>query len=155
LARSVSSPPKRFERSFLKHAQQLGLGREAHVGDLVEEDRAAVALLELAAPALGGTRESTALVAEELALEQRLGNRRAVDRQEGSVAARAVLVHGARHELLARAALADQQDVGIAGCDAADELADLLHGGAVADDAIGAAVAAGVFLEPHFGAHEP
>ena len=40
-----------LEGLLLEHAQHLGLGLEAHVADLVEEERAAVGQLELAAAA--------------------------------------------------------------------------------------------------------
>ena len=40
----------RLDDLLLQHAQHLGLRLEAHVGDFVEEDRAAVGRLELAAP---------------------------------------------------------------------------------------------------------
>ena len=58
-------------------------------------------------PAAPGERPL--LVAEELGLEQRLGNRRAVDRDEGPVGPRAQRVQRAREELLAGAALAFEQ----------------------------------------------
>ena len=70
------------ERALLQHAQQLDLRRRRHLGDLVEEQRAAVGELEAALPPLGGAGERALLVAEDLALEQRLGNRRAVDGDE-------------------------------------------------------------------------
>ena len=67
-----------------EHAQQARLQVGRHVADLVEEERAAVGLLE--APAAHRLRagEGAALVAEELALEQVLGDRRGVDRDEGA-----------------------------------------------------------------------
>src|SRR5439155_143304 len=40
--------PDALERLLLEHAQHLGLGGRRHVADLVEEEGAAVALLELA-----------------------------------------------------------------------------------------------------------
>ena len=62
-----------FELAFLQHAQELHLGRRRDVADFVEEQRAAVGLLEatLASAIRAGVR--AALVAEQLALEQRLG----------------------------------------------------------------------------------
>ena len=56
--------------------------------------------------------EGAALVAEELALDQVLGDRRAVDLDERLVAARRVLVQRARDELLAGAALAGDEHGG-------------------------------------------
>ena len=70
------------ERALLQHAQQLDLRRRHHLGDLVEEQRAAVRELEAAQPPLDGAGERALLVAEELALEQRFRDGRAVDRDE-------------------------------------------------------------------------
>ena len=53
--------------------------------------------------------ERAALVAEQLGLEQRFGNRGAVDRDERLVGAGAGVVNAAREQLLARARLADEQ----------------------------------------------
>ena len=75
------------ELALLEHAQQLGLHRRRHLADLVEEQHAAVGLLDAAR--LGGDRagERAALVAEQLRLEQLVGQRRAVDGDERPVAA--------------------------------------------------------------------
>ena len=64
------------ELALLQHAQQLGLGVERHVADLVEEERAAARLLELAGHRPVGAGEGALLVAEELALEQVARDRR-------------------------------------------------------------------------------
>ena len=56
-----------------------------------------------------GAGERALLVAEELGLEQVLGNRRAVDRDKRAVGARAERVQRAREQLLAGAALAFEQ----------------------------------------------
>ena len=79
------------------------------VADFVEEQRAAMRQLE--ASGLAGVRagERALLVAEQLRLEQRLGNRRAVDGDERAVGAVAERVQRAREELLAGAALPEQQ----------------------------------------------
>ena len=53
--------------------------------------------------------ERALLVAEQLGLEDRLGDRGAVDRDERALRARAVVVERAREQLLAGAALAEQQ----------------------------------------------
>src|SRR5439155_553 len=69
----------------------------------------AVRQLEAALAPLDGAGERTPLVAEDLALEQGLGNGRAVDRDEGPAAARRELMHGARDELLAGPAVAGDE----------------------------------------------
>jgi hypothetical protein len=77
--RLVATDP--LERLLLQQPQDLRPGRR-HVADLVEEQRAAVALLELADPTPLGAGEGPPLVAEQLALQRRLGDGGAVDRQE-------------------------------------------------------------------------
>ena len=94
------------ELAVLQHVQQLGLERRLHLADLVEHQRAAVGLLELADARRRGAGEGAALVPEELALEQVRRQRRAVDLDERPVAPRRSLVNGARDQLLADAALA-------------------------------------------------
>src|SRR5690606_28084357 len=74
--------------------------------------------------------------AEELALEEALGDGAAVDADDGHVASWAVGVDGAGDEFLAGAALTDDEDGGVGGGDVADELHDLADGGAVADDGV-------------------
>src|SRR5262249_40933507 len=57
----------------LQGAQHLGLRRQIHVADLVEEQRAAVRLLEETAFSRRRARERAALVSEELALDELAG----------------------------------------------------------------------------------
>src|SRR5690606_17305565 len=91
---------------------QLALRADRQLADLVEEDDAAVGDLEQAALGGLGVGEGAALVAEQLALDELLGERRAVDRDERARAARAARVDGARDDVLAGAALAEEQDRG-------------------------------------------
>ena len=46
--RIVRVPPSALELALLQHAQDLRLGHRREVGDLVEEERAAVGQLEAA-----------------------------------------------------------------------------------------------------------
>jgi putative protease len=71
----------------------------AHVADLVEKERAAVRLLELAPSHLGGPGEGTSLVAEQLALDELLRNGGAVDLDERRLGTLAVLVQRASDKL--------------------------------------------------------
>ncbi len=68
--------------ALLEDPQQLDLHAGRDVADLVEQQRAAVGRLEQADPVLRSARERAARVAEELALEERLGDRAAVDGDE-------------------------------------------------------------------------
>src|SRR5262245_6190467 len=90
-------------------ARWFGLERQRRVAELVEEQRAAVRHLEQARPFAVGAGERAALVAEQLALHQLLGQRAAVDRDERALAALRPAVDLARDDLLAGARLADQQ----------------------------------------------
>jgi hypothetical protein len=68
-----------LESLLLEYTQHLGLGGRRHVADLVQEEGAAVALLELADAAAIGTGERALLAAEQLALQQVLRNGGEVD----------------------------------------------------------------------------
>jgi hypothetical protein len=74
-------------------------------------------------------------MAEELALHQGLGQRRAVDRDERPAAAGAALVQSAGDELFAGAALAEDQHREIGVGDATDTREELDHDRTLADDA--------------------
>ena len=111
----------------LEHAQQFHLQLHRHLGDLVEEDRAAVGALEEALVLAIRAREAAALVAEQLALDELRRDGAAIQRQERRFAPPAQLVDGVRGELLAGAALADQQRGGRSGRDAAQLIVEHLH----------------------------
>jgi len=72
--------PHAGKLTALEDAQQLALDRERHVPDLVQEESAAIALLEATDPLVHRPGESALLVAEEFALEEIARNRGAVDR---------------------------------------------------------------------------
>ncbi len=106
-----------LELARLEHAEDLGLDRRRQFADLVEEQRAAMGQLEAAELALSSTGEGALLVAEELGLEQGLGQGGAVDGDKRPLRARAPHVQRPGEELLAGAALAFEQhgDVGRGG----------------------------------------
>jgi hypothetical protein len=95
--------PHTLDRQILDGAQQLGLRGERQVRHFIEKQRAAVGVLELAAPAAhaGG---GALLDPEQLRLEQRLDDGGAVDRHKRSPPPAALLVDLSRDELLAGAA---------------------------------------------------
>ena len=97
----VRAEPSRSTSPSCSTRSTLACVFGAHVADFVEEDRAAVRLLELADLFLGRAGERALLVAEELRLDQLLGDGRAVDLHEALAAAQAVAMDGARDELLA------------------------------------------------------
>ena len=89
--------------------------------------------LEAALAPIARVREGAALVAEDLALEQRLRHGRAVDRHEGTGRAPRQLVQRAGHQLLAGAGLAVDQHRRGGGRGLLDQAVDILHGPAAAD----------------------
>ena len=96
---------------LLDHPQQLDLLGQRHALDLVEEQAAAVGVLDAPDALALRAGEGTALVAEQLALEDALRNRRAVEGDELAPGARAEVVQAARHQFLAAAGLAADQHV--------------------------------------------
>src|SRR4030095_14926504 len=90
----------RLERLLLKHAQDLGLRLQAHVADLVEEDRAAVSRLELAATIGHRASKCAADVAEQLAFDQFFRDSGAIHFHERSRPPAAQLVNVAGHHVL-------------------------------------------------------
>ena len=82
-------PPTRSTPRSCRTRSSFTCAAERHVADLVEEEGAAVGLLEAAPVApLVRAGEGALLVAEQLALEERLGQRGAVDRHEGAASRR-------------------------------------------------------------------
>src|SRR5262249_36596714 len=109
--------------------QQLHLHLDGDLGDLVEEQRALVRELEAAGLVRDGAGERALLVAEELALDERRRDRRAVDADERSLSTRRVLVQRARDELLAGARLAGDEHRRRRVRHLLDEAEDLLEAG--------------------------
>ena len=95
--------------AVLDDAKQAHLRGEGELADLVEEERAAVGLLEPALAPRERAGERALLVAEELRVDQLGGNRAAVHAAERPGPERRVLVDGAGDDLLARARFAEQQ----------------------------------------------
>ena len=98
-----------------------------HLADLVEQERAAVRLLELADAARHGTGKCPFLVAEQLGFEKIVRNRGAIQRHQTLLAAAAVPMQIARQHLLAGAALAGDQHAGVRGRDLARHGQQLPH----------------------------
>ena len=95
-------------------------------------------------------------MAEELGLEERLGNRRAVDRDEGALGARAERVERAREQLLARAALALEQHRRVGRRRSIQRDRDLFELRIVADDLRRAAASRELLFEDQIlGHHAP
>src|SRR6202022_2605613 len=122
------------EHTVLENAEELRLQAAAHLRDLVEEQGAAIRVLEAADPPLDGAREGALLMAEDLALKERLGNRRAVDGDERPLGARREVVQGVGDHLLAGAGLPRDEDGGWCGRRDLDQMLNFLHGLAAPDE---------------------
>jgi len=116
------------DEAFLDGAEELGLQPHVHLADFVEQERAARGFLELADTAGDGAGEGALLVAEQLALEQRLGDGGAVDRDERARGALGTGVEVLGHHLLAGAALAGDEHRGVGRGDLVGELHHARHG---------------------------
>src|SRR5262249_22421784 len=119
---------------LLEDAQNLRLGTGLHLRHLVEEQGAAVSELETALAALDRAREGALLVAEDLALQQSLGNGRAVDGHERALPARRQRMHRSGNELLPRSALAGDQERCVRGRRHLDLAHDLAHPARATDE---------------------
>jgi hypothetical protein len=124
----------RHHFAVLEEAQQHRLHAQAHLADFVEEDGALVGLLQLPHLVAIGAGEAALHVAEELALEQRLGDAGAVERDEALWRARGVHMHVAGDDVLADAALAGDEHLGVAGGEAPGDVQHALQCGTAADD---------------------
>ena len=140
----------RFER-----AQQLGLHPRRHRPDLVEKQRPARGVLDQARAGRGRAGKGAAGVAEELVFEKRVGQRGAVQRDEGFVGARAARMHRARDELLARAGLSRDQDRARRGRRAADQIFHAPHRLALADERVDRAAGLDLTLQQIDLARQP
>ena len=96
--------------ALLDHGEKLGLQGIGQQRDLIEEEHPAVRRLKEAGLGAVGIGEGPPLEAEELGLEQRLGDRRTVDVHEGPTAAGAVAMEQAGDQALAGAGVTLDQD---------------------------------------------
>ena len=113
-----SRPAEPLILAFLQKAQQLRLRRQAHLADLVEEQHATRRHLDLSGFRLLRAGERAALVAEQLGLEQLFRERRAVDRDERTVAPRRCPMNQSGDHFLAGTRLALEKDGGLGYGDA-------------------------------------
>ncbi|KFB70942.1 MAG: hypothetical protein AW09_003941 [Candidatus Accumulibacter phosphatis] len=105
--------PHPLDFTLLENAQQLGLQSQRHFGDFVEQQGSMLRLFKLAGLGVLSATESPLFITEKRGFEQTVRNRRTIDGDEWTLAARRVLVNIARHHFLAHTALATQQNRGV------------------------------------------
>ena len=125
-----------LDLALLQHAEQLGLELERQLADLVEQNRSPVRQLEAANLRRVRAGEGAALAPEQLALDEVGRQRRAVDDDHGTGAARAPLVNRAGEQFLAGAGLAGQQHGRVGGRHLVDTEHHITKGVAVADNRV-------------------
>ena len=120
----------------LQHAQKLGLRSQTDIADFVQENRAPVGLFESPDAAAGRAGEGAGFVPEQFAFEQVLRDGRAIDDHQRPSRAAAVLEQIPRHQFLAGAGLAPDQNAHRSGGHQSDHLIHLDHRATPADDGI-------------------
>ena len=119
--------------AIFKDAEQFDLRLHRHLAHFIEKQRSAVGILELSDPLGGRSRERTRFVAEQLALQNALGQGGDDERDERLVLAFAVVMECPRGEFLPRATLAQDQDRAVGRSNAAELLHHAVHRETVAD----------------------
>src|SRR5688572_7908187 len=110
----------------LEHAQELGLRGKRHVADFVEQECPVIGGLYQTELVAVGTGEGTLLVAEELALDQVLGQRGAVDRGK-LPSPSALVVELPSGDFLPRPRFTQDEDGKYGRRDALEREGDLIH----------------------------
>src|SRR5262249_39930211 len=122
--------------ALLEDAEELGLEPEVELPDLVEEDGAALGLLEDAAVLPDGAGERALLVAEERRLDEVLRDRAAVEDDERLALAARGVVDPVGDELLAGAGLAGDHHRELRRRDLLQRREDLPHRRRASDHAV-------------------
>ena len=120
--------------ALLEQAEELHLHRERQLADLVEEERPAFGSSDETTTGSLRAREGALRMAEELALDELVRDRAAVDRDEGRVPASARVVQRGDDELLTGSALAGDEHRASRARDAVDRIEHLREPGILADD---------------------
>ena len=128
-----SAPTRRISRSCNARSN-FACTRGRDFPDLVEEDRSAASDLEQSRLVADGTSKRSTHVAEQLGLEQRFRERRAIDAHEWSRGARALLVYQPDDEFLSGPTLAVHQHGRVERRHSGREFQHVLHRPAARDE---------------------
>ena len=143
------APANGTDFTLLQNPQKLRLKGRGKFAYAIEEDRSAVGTLEKADVLFDSSSESAAAVAEQLAFEGLVRQGRATLNHERPVPAQAVIMKGARDELLARARLAREQDRDVVRRHPPHALANRVHRAiGVAHDAVARVIVLAQALAP-------
>src|SRR5262249_44596210 len=107
--------------------QKLRLKGHRHFGDFVDEQRSSVCLFEHSLPGSNCASESSALVSEQLALDQRLRNRGRIDCHEWLTFAPAQFMNCPRRHFFTGAAFTRNHHGNVPLSDALDDREHIAH----------------------------
>src|SRR3990172_11874747 len=122
------------EASPLEEAKKLYLEARTHLCNLVQKHRPTMGDLEEPGLVRHGPRERPFDVPEQLTLQQRFRNASAIDGEEGAISPGARAMDGSRNQLFPFPPLPGDQDGAVQPSDLADQLIQLDHLRASADD---------------------
>ena len=120
--------------AILQYAEQFCLEKNRHISDLIQKQRSALGCFEQSGFITDCSRKSAFGVPEELAFEQRLRDRAAIDRDKRILTSTALIVDGPRDKFFAGTAGAGNQHIAVGIADALNHFENLLHLGTLTDD---------------------
>ena len=99
---------------LLHHAEELCLEIQRHLPDLVQEDRSSGSQLKLSdIPVFARSGKCSAVISEQLTLNQVFRHRAAVDCDKGLIPAAARVMNRLRQNIFSRAAFPKDQDIAV------------------------------------------
>src|SRR5206468_1531994 len=104
-----------LEGMAFEHAEKFRLRPRAHLADLIQKNGAMVGGLKLADLLFGSACERALFVAKQFALQKGFRKSGAVQADERPLFARAGVMHGTGHQLLAHAAFTPNKNCGVGG----------------------------------------
>src|SRR5580765_3449253 len=112
-----SRPAQSFKFLLLQNSQQLWLQLQRYVAHFIQKQRALMRDLKPPDLATDGARKCTALVPEQLALQQTERDRRAIQLYENVVLSRTERMDRSCHQFLSGAGLSLDENRGVIRCD--------------------------------------
>src|ERR1700674_2664864 len=126
----------RADLAFLQDSIELHLHGQAHIPDLVHEERAAVGGLEKALAVFVSPSESALHITEKFGLQESLWERTTVDGDKRRLCPNAVFMNGARHQLFTGAALPGNENTARLRSNGLNHVEDSAHVRALSDDIV-------------------
>src|SRR6266853_1270922 len=141
------SAAQAFEFALLQSPQELGLNFKGNISDFIKEECALIGEFQTSDFLANGAGKSAFFVTKQFAFEQPGGNGGAVEFDECPLLAPAMIVNGARNQLLPRTGIAQQQDGRIAQRDRFYQLQNVFQWGTRPDDLVKTHFAANLFFQ--------